>query len=80
MGSPRKIRRDIGTRVVKTDRPTHSSKQDNPNWPNIVEVRPKMPTTLEFDYGVELALRSRFASSILPTWAGRIPTAKMESF
>jgi hypothetical protein len=47
--------RDIGTRVVKTERPTHYFNRDNSNWPDIVELRLEMPTALDLDYGAELA-------------------------
>jgi hypothetical protein len=47
--------RDIGTRVVKVERPTHYFDPDNPDWPDIIELRLQMPTSLELDYGIELA-------------------------
>lgn len=47
--------RHIGTRVVKVKRPSHYFAHDNPQWPDVVELRLEMPTDLELDYGTELA-------------------------
>lgn len=46
---------DIGTRVVKVRRPRHYFDPENPEWPEIVELRLEMPTALELDYGTALA-------------------------
>jgi len=47
--------RDIGSRVVKTKRPTHYFDPNNASWPDVVALRLQMPTALELDYGTELA-------------------------
>jgi putative transposase len=47
--------RDIGTRVVKADRPTHYFDPDNTAWPDAIELRLQMPIALQLDYGTELA-------------------------
>jgi len=49
------VPRDIGSRVVKVERPTLYFDSDNPNWPDTIELRLEMPTSLELDYGIELA-------------------------
>jgi hypothetical protein len=55
--------RDIGTRVVKATRPAHYFDPDNSSWPDVVELQLQMPTTLELDYGVELA-QTRIAERV----------------
>lgn len=55
--------RHIGTRVVKTERPSHYFSRDNSSWPAIVEVGLEMPTALELDYGPELA-QTRIAERV----------------
>jgi hypothetical protein len=47
--------RDIGTRVIKVQRPPHYFNPDNTEWPEAIELRMQMPTGLECDYGIELA-------------------------
>ena len=47
--------RDIRTRVVKVDRPPHYFDPDNTDWPDVLEIELRMPTSLELDYGTELA-------------------------
>jgi putative transposase len=47
--------RDIGTRVIRVRRPAHYFDPDNPEWPEVIELRLQMPTPLELDYGTELA-------------------------
>lgn len=47
--------RDIGTRVVRARRPAHYFDPDNPDWPDVVELRLEMPAALDLDYGIELA-------------------------
>lgn len=47
--------RDIGTRVVKVERPSPYFDPENPNWPEVVELRLEMPPALELDYGTTLA-------------------------
>jgi len=55
--------RDIGVRVVKAERPPHYFDPDNPGWPDEVELRLEMPTTLELDYGTKLA-QARIAERV----------------
>ena len=47
--------RDIGTRVVRVERPTHYFDPKNPDWPDVIELELQIPTALELDYGTELA-------------------------
>ena len=47
--------RDIGTRVVKAERPAHYFDPQNPEWPEVIELRLEMPTALALDYGIELS-------------------------
>ena len=47
--------RDIGTRVVKVERPVHYFDPENPDWPDLIELELQMPTDLELDYGSDLA-------------------------
>ena len=48
------LARDIGTRVIEVERPSHYFDSDNPAWPEVVELELRMPTELELDYGIEL--------------------------
>ena len=47
--------RDVGSRIVKAERPSHYFDPKNPDWPEVVELRLEMPTALQLDYGTELA-------------------------
>lgn len=55
--------RDVGTRVVRAERPHYYFDPDNDTWPNVVELRLEMPTTLELDYGTALA-QARIAERV----------------
>jgi len=55
--------RDIGTRAIKARRPAHYFDPNNPDWPEVIELRLQMPAALELDYGAELA-RERIAQRI----------------
>jgi len=46
---------DIGTRVVEVERPRRYFRPTNRKWPARVELALQMPTTLQLDYGTELA-------------------------
>jgi putative transposase len=48
---------EIGTRTVRTKRPSYYFDPDNAEWPDLVELRLEMPAALELDYGTELAQR-----------------------
>ncbi|MDH3622226.1 MAG: transposase [Myxococcales bacterium] len=45
----------IGTRVIRAERPAHYFDPNNPEWPEVIELRLQMPVALELDYGAELA-------------------------
>ena len=47
--------RDIGTRVIKVDRPPHYFDPENAAWPDTVELQLEMPADIALDYGAELA-------------------------
>lgn len=47
--------RDVGSRIVKVERPSHYFDPKNLDWPEVVELRLEMPTALQLDYGTELA-------------------------
>jgi len=53
----------IGSRVVQVERPRHYFDPKNPSWPEVIELRLEMPTTLELDYGTELA-QKRIAARV----------------
>jgi len=53
----RTLPREIGARVVKVRRPDHYFDPDNREWPEAIEVHLQMPTTLQCDYGTDLAQR-----------------------
>lgn len=55
--------RDIGTRVLKARRPAHYFDPNNPDWPEVIELRLQMPAALELNYGAELA-RERIAQRV----------------
>lgn len=55
--------RDIGHRVVKVERPAHYFNADNPDWPDVLELRLEMPTALDLDHGTELA-QTRIADRV----------------
>ena len=55
--------RDVGARVVKAARPEYYFDADNTAWPDVVQLRLEMPTTLELDYGTEQA-RQRIAQRV----------------
>jgi putative transposase len=55
--------RDLGTRVVKVERPRHYFSADNAEWPEVIELRFEMPTALALEYGTELA-RQRIAQRV----------------
>jgi putative transposase len=49
------VPRDIGTRVMKVERPPCYFDPENPDWPEVVELCLEMPVALELDYGTTLA-------------------------
>lgn len=49
------LSRDIGTRVIRVERPEHYFDPENATWPEVIELRLEMPAALECDYGAELA-------------------------
>jgi len=53
----------VGTRVIRVQRPAHYFDPNNPNWPEVIELRLEMPVTLELDYGPKLA-RERIAERV----------------
>jgi hypothetical protein len=53
----------VGTRVIRVERPPHYFDHDNPDWPDVIELRLEMPVALELDYGEELA-RERIAERV----------------
>jgi hypothetical protein len=44
-------------------RPAHYFDPNNPDWPEVIELRLQMPVALELDYGPELA-RERIAERV----------------
>ncbi len=55
--------RDLGVRVIRVKRPNHYFDPENASWPDVVELRIEMPTTVELDYGLDLA-RQRIAERL----------------
>lgn len=55
--------RDIGSRVIRVKRPAHYFDANNPEWPEVIELRLEMPPDLELDYGPKLA-RERIAEGV----------------
>jgi putative transposase len=53
----------VGTRVIRVKRPPHYFDPNNPEWPEVIELRLEMPVALELDYGAELA-RERIAERV----------------
>jgi len=45
----------IGSRLIEAKRPAHYFDRNNPDWPDTVAFRLRMPTALEIDYGTDLA-------------------------
>lgn len=54
---------DVGTRVIRVQRPKHYFDPDNRQWPEVLELRLEMPVELELDYGPALA-RERIAARV----------------
>ena len=54
---------EVGTRVVRVQRPKHYFNPDNAQWPDALELRLEMPVLLELDYGPELA-RARIGERV----------------
>jgi hypothetical protein len=55
---------DIGTRVVRVCRPEFFFDPDNPDWPEVVELRIKMPQMLIDEYGSAEAARAEIAKKV----------------
>lgn len=53
----------VGTRVIRVQRPSHYFDPNNPDWPEVVELRLEMPAALQLEYGTELA-RARIAERV----------------
>jgi putative transposase len=53
----------VGTRVIRVKRPAHYFDPNNPEWPEVIELRLEMPAALALDYGPELA-RERIAQRV----------------
>lgn len=51
------LAQDIGTRVIRVERPDCFFDPNNPEWPEVVELELTMPQMLEAEYGAEEARR-----------------------
>lgn len=54
---PKTLPQDIGRRVIRVERPTCYFDPDNPEWPDVVELRFEMPGVLTAKYGDDEARR-----------------------
>lgn len=55
--------RDIGTRIVRAQRPRHYFDPEKTSWPERVELLLEMPTALQLDYGTDL-VQQRIADRV----------------
>jgi len=54
---PKTLPGDIGTRIIRVERPDSFFDPTNPKWPDVGELRLEMPERLEATYGAEEARR-----------------------